>query len=102
MTTIWRGAGLEDCGIGMSETSVISMVPVIPITENDDLTVSGEVKTYSGDPIALYHGETEIGTISNGGSFSRPFTAGDSVNEVTMRPTGESLHQIGYLEITRD
>lgn len=101
VSTIFRGCGFEDTAIPLTETAIIYMIPVISIEENDELSVNGEVKVYDGDPIAIFHGETQIGTISNSGSFSRPFTAADNGNEVTVRPTGDSHHEIGFLEIEK-
>lgn len=102
MQTIFRGPGFDDCYIALVSTGAIYLAPLIPIAENDDLTVGGEVKVYDGDPIEIYHGETLVGTVSNSGPFTRQFTAADDGNEVTIRPTGTSEHQLGYLQIVKD
>lgn len=101
-TTIFRGPGFEDCFIALPSSGIIYMIPVISIEENDDLTIGVEVKEYDGDPIAVYHGETQVGTISNYGPATIPFTAGDNTNECSLRSTGDASHQIGSLDIVKD
>lgn len=99
-TILFRGPGFEDCFIKLVEGG--SVVMLAAISDNDEITATVEVKDYDGDPIAVLHGETQVGTISNSGVATRSFTAADNNNEVYIRPTGESQHHLGYLEVAKD
>lgn len=97
--TLFNGPGFDDAYISAEGT--IYLIPVIPVEDDDDGSVRGEIREYvSGHPISIYYGETSLGTVTNSGQFSKPFTGDAGVQEFTI--VSDAAHHIGFLQITRE